>query len=80
TSSGARITIQDIVAASQGQPVPQGGYQCTGCCRLFPTLCSVKTHIKHSAQEGYSCKVFYRRLKALWEKEHKEREAAAPRV
>ncbi|XP_009477685.2 spermatogenesis-associated protein 46 [Pelecanus crispus] len=78
-SGGASITVQDILAASQGQPVPQRGYQCMSCCRVFPTLWSLKTHIQHSSQEGYSCKVYYRRLKALWEKEHKEQEAAAPR-
>ncbi|KFO10976.1 Uncharacterized protein C1orf111, partial [Balearica regulorum gibbericeps] len=79
-SSRASITIQDILTASQQQPVPHHGYQCMSCCRVFPTLWSVKTHIQHSSQEGYSCKVYYRRLKALWEKEHKEQEAAAPRA
>ncbi|KFW64748.1 Uncharacterized protein C1orf111, partial [Pygoscelis adeliae] len=76
----ASITVRDILTASQRQPVPQRGYQCVSCCRIFPTLWSVKTHIQHSSQEGYSCKVYYRRLKALWEKEHNEQEAAAPRV
>ncbi|XP_074893524.1 spermatogenesis-associated protein 46 [Buteo buteo] len=76
----ASITFRDILAASQWQPVPQRGYQCVSCCRVFPTLWSVKDHIQHSSQEGYSCKVYYRKLKALWEKEHKEQEAAAPRV
>lgn len=80
TSGGASITVRDILAASQWQPVPQRGYQCVSCCRVFPTLWSVTTHIQHSSQEGYSCKVYYRRLKALWQKEHKEQEAAAPRV
>lgn len=79
-SGRASITVRDILAASQRQPVPQCGYQCVSCCRVFPTLWSVKTHIQHSSQEGYSCKVYYRRLKALWEKEHNEQEAAAPRV
>lgn len=77
-SGRASITVQDILAASQRQPVPQCGYQCMSCCRVFPTLWSLKIHIQHSSQEGYSCKVYYRRLKALWEKEHKEQEAAAP--
>ncbi|XP_076194153.1 spermatogenesis-associated protein 46 [Aptenodytes patagonicus] len=79
-SGRASITVRDILAASRRQPVPQRGYQCVSCCRVFPTLWSVKTHIQHSSQEGYSCKVYYRRLKALWEKEHNEQEAAAPRV
>ncbi|NXJ47339.1 SPT46 protein, partial [Spizaetus tyrannus] len=78
--SRASITFRDILAASRWQPAPQHGYQCVSCCRVFPTLWSVKAHIQHSSQEGYSCKVYYRRLKALWEKEHKEQEAAAPRV
>uniref|UniRef100_A0A8C0HQQ8 Spermatogenesis associated 46 n=1 Tax=Buteo japonicus TaxID=224669 RepID=A0A8C0HQQ8_9AVES len=68
----ASITFRDILAASQWQPVPQRGYQCVSCCRVFPTLWSVKDHIQHSSQEGYSCKVYYRKLKALWEKEHKD--------
>ncbi|KFP58183.1 Uncharacterized protein C1orf111, partial [Cathartes aura] len=79
-SSRASITVRDILTASQRQPVPQRGYQCMSCCRIFPTLWSVKTHIQHSSQEGYSCKVYYRKLKALWEKEQKEQEAAAPRA
>ncbi|XP_050756931.1 spermatogenesis-associated protein 46 [Gymnogyps californianus] len=79
-SSRASITVRDILTASQWQPVPQRGYQCMSCCRIFPTLWSVKTHIQHSSQEGYSCKVYYRKLKALWEKEQKEQEAAAPRA
>ncbi|KAM9239266.1 spermatogenesis-associated protein 46 [Leptosomus discolor] len=79
-SSRARITIRDIFAASQLQPVPQHKYQCMSCCRIFPTLWSIKTHIQNSSQEGYSCKVYYRRLKALWEKERKAQESAAPRV
>ncbi|NXJ00518.1 SPT46 protein, partial [Psophia crepitans] len=77
-SSRASITIRDILTASQQQPAPQHGYQCVSCCRLFPTLWSVKTHIQHSSQEGYSCKVYYRRLKALWGKEHSGQKAAAP--
>ncbi|NXX49724.1 SPT46 protein, partial [Tricholaema leucomelas] len=72
------ITIQDILTASQQQPLPQQGYKCMSCCRVFPMLWSVKAHIQNSSQEGYSCKVYYRRLKALWEKEQQAQEAAAP--
>ncbi|NWS66129.1 SPT46 protein, partial [Crotophaga sulcirostris] len=71
----ASITVHDILTASQQQPVPQRGYQCMLCCCLFPTLWSIKTHIQHSFQKGYSCKVYYHRFQALWEKEQK---AAAP--
>ncbi|NXJ68891.1 SPT46 protein, partial [Rostratula benghalensis] len=78
TRDRARITIRDILTASQKQPVPQCGYQCMSCCRIFPTLWSIKIHIQQSSQEGYSCKVFYRRLKALWQKEHKAQEACSP--
>ncbi|NXN29391.1 SPT46 protein, partial [Nycticryphes semicollaris] len=74
----ARITVQDILTASQKQPVPQCGYQCMSCCRVFPTLWSIKIHIQQSSQEGYSCKVFYRSLKALWQKEHRAQEACNP--
>ncbi|NWX17786.1 SPT46 protein, partial [Aegotheles bennettii] len=76
-SSGDSITVRDILVASQQQLGPQHGYQCVSCCRVFPTLWSIKTHIMHSSQEGYSCKVYYHRLKALWKK---EQEAAARRV
>ncbi|NXF60739.1 SPT46 protein, partial [Ciccaba nigrolineata] len=79
-TSRATITVQDILTISQWQPEAQHGYHCLSCCRVFPTLWSVKTHIQHSSQEGYSCNVFYCRLKALWVKEGKAQEAAAPRV
>ncbi|XP_009510066.2 spermatogenesis-associated protein 46 [Phalacrocorax carbo] len=79
-SGRASITVQGILTASQWQPVPQYSYPCMPCCCVFPTLWSVKTHTQHGSQEGYSCKGYYRRLKGLWEKEHKEQEAAAPRV
>ncbi|NWI64324.1 SPT46 protein, partial [Todus mexicanus] len=78
--SKVSITVRDILAASQWQPVTQGGYQCRSCCRIFPTLWSLKNHIQHSPWEGYSCKVFYRTLKVLREKEQKEQEVAALRV
>ncbi|NXT78186.1 SPT46 protein, partial [Zapornia atra] len=77
-SSRTSITSQDILTASRQLPVPQNGYKCLSCCRLFPTLWSVKNHIQHSSQEGHSCKVFYHRLKAIWEGERREQEAAAP--
>ncbi|XP_051481141.1 spermatogenesis-associated protein 46 [Apus apus] len=76
----ANITVQDILNASQLQLVSQHGYQCMSCCRIFPTIWSIRTHIKHSSQEGYSCKVYYRKLKALCERELKKQEAAARRV
>ncbi|NXY21326.1 SPT46 protein, partial [Atrichornis clamosus] len=79
-SSRASIMVQDILTASQCQPVLQRGYQCMLCCHFFPTLWSVKTQIQHSSQEGYSCKGFYHRPKALGEQELKVQEAAAPRV
>ncbi|KAL8177423.1 UNVERIFIED_CONTAM: hypothetical protein K2H54_004512 [Gekko kuhli] len=65
------ITSQDILLASRWQPLQQNGYKCMACCRMFPTLHSLKTHIKCGLKEGFSCKVYYQRLKALWEKEHK---------
>ncbi|XP_068808597.1 spermatogenesis-associated protein 46 [Struthio camelus] len=72
------VTVQDILAASQWQLAPQDGYKCVACCRVFPTLWSLKTHIRHGAREGFSCKVYYRKLKALWEKERPAQEAFAP--
>ncbi|XP_019357545.1 PREDICTED: uncharacterized protein C1orf111 homolog [Gavialis gangeticus] len=77
TSSGweARnsITSRDILTASKWQPLPHNGYKCVACCRVFPTLHALKTHIKCSFKEGFSCKVYYHKLKALWEKERKAR-------
>uniref|UniRef100_A0A8C2UDX5 Uncharacterized protein n=1 Tax=Coturnix japonica TaxID=93934 RepID=A0A8C2UDX5_COTJA len=67
-SSRISITSEDILAASQEQHMPKQGYKCMSCCRVFPTLCSVKSHIQHSSQEGYSCKVYYHKLKTLLEK------------
>ncbi|XP_048353754.1 spermatogenesis-associated protein 46-like [Sphaerodactylus townsendi] len=64
------ITSQDILLASRWQPLPQNGYKCMACCRMFPTLHLLKTHIKCGLKEGFSCKVYYQKLKALWEKEH----------
>ncbi|XP_072199738.1 spermatogenesis-associated protein 46 [Excalfactoria chinensis] len=78
--SRVSITIEDILAASQEQHVPKHGYKCMSCCRIFPTLCSVKNHIQHSSQEGYSCKVYYHKLKAMLEKECKEQETKSPEV
>ncbi|KAJ6655434.1 hypothetical protein lerEdw1_005134 [Lerista edwardsae] len=65
------ITSHDILLACKGQPRQQNGYKCMACCRMFPTLHSLKTHIKCGSKEGFSCKVYYHKLKALWEKEHK---------
>ncbi|XP_066857462.1 spermatogenesis-associated protein 46 isoform X4 [Anser cygnoides] len=78
TTSRVSITVRDILAAARGQPVPQHGYKCRACCRVFPTLWALKTHIQHSSQEGYSCKAYYRKLKVLLEKEHQAQEAEAP--
>uniref|UniRef100_A0A8B9UAX2 Spermatogenesis associated 46 n=1 Tax=Anas zonorhyncha TaxID=75864 RepID=A0A8B9UAX2_9AVES len=72
-SGRVSITVRDILAAARGQPVPQQGYKCRACCRVFPTLWAVKTHIQHSSQEGYSCKAYYRKLKVLLEKESQDR-------
>ncbi|NWH74314.1 SPT46 protein, partial [Piaya cayana] len=79
-SSRVSITVHYILAAPLWQPVPQHGYWCVSYCHLFPMLWLIKTHIQHCFQEGYSCKVYYCRLKALWEKDEKKHEATAPGV
>ncbi|XP_031451625.1 spermatogenesis-associated protein 46 isoform X4 [Phasianus colchicus] len=79
-SNRVTITTGDILAASQDQHVPKHGYKCMSCCRIFPTLCSVKNHVQHSSQEGYSCKVYYYKLKTLLEKEHNVQETKTPLV
>lgn len=60
------ITSQDILRASRWLPAQQNGFKCAACCRMYPTLCSLKSHIRCGFREGFSCRVFYRKLKALW--------------
>nr|KAF6274352.1 spermatogenesis associated 46 [Pipistrellus kuhlii] len=60
------ISSQDILRASRGLPAQQNGFKCAACCRMYPTLCSLKSHLKCGFREGFSCHVFYRKLKALW--------------
>nr|XP_025847428.1 spermatogenesis-associated protein 46 [Vulpes vulpes] len=67
------ITSQDILTASKWHPAQQSGYKCAACCRMYPTLHSLKSHIKGGFREGFSCKVYYRKLKTLWGKEQKAR-------
>ncbi|KAM9106948.1 spermatogenesis-associated protein 46 isoform 1-T3 [Megaptera novaeangliae] len=67
------ITTQDILMASKWYPAQQKGYKCAGCCRMYPTLHSLKSHIKGGFKEGFSCKVYYRKLKTFWGKEQKVR-------
>ncbi|XP_069403343.1 spermatogenesis-associated protein 46 [Ovis canadensis] len=64
---------QDILTASKWHPAQQNGYKCASCCRLYPTLHSLKSHIKRGSKEGFSCKVYYHKLKSLWCKEQKAR-------
>ncbi|XP_044882825.1 spermatogenesis-associated protein 46 [Mauremys mutica] len=72
------ITSRDILMASKCQPAPQNGYKCVACCRVFPTLHSLKTHVKCGFKEGFSCQVYYHRLKVLWEKERTARPSNRP--
>ncbi|XP_072504913.1 spermatogenesis-associated protein 46 isoform X2 [Notamacropus eugenii] len=67
------ITSQDILTASKWHSAQQNGYKCVACCRMYPTLHSLKSHIKGGFKEGFSCKVYYRKLKTLWGKEQKAR-------
>lgn len=67
------ITSQDILMASTWQPAQQSGYKCASCCRMYPTLRSLESHIKGGFREGFSCEVYYRRLKALWGREPRPR-------
>ncbi|XP_004865220.1 spermatogenesis-associated protein 46 [Heterocephalus glaber] len=65
------ITSQDILMASKWYPAQQNGYKCAACCRMYPTLHSLKSHIRWGFKEGFSCRVYYRKLKALWGREQK---------
>lgn len=67
------ITTQDILMASRWQPAQQSGHKCASCCRMYPTLHSLESHIKGGSREGFSCKAYYRRLKALWGREQRPR-------
>nr|XP_008534041.1 PREDICTED: uncharacterized protein C1orf111 homolog isoform X1 [Equus przewalskii] len=67
------ITSRDILMASKWHPAQQNGFKCAACCRMYPTLHSLKSHIKGGFKEGFSCKVYYRKLKTLWSKEQKAR-------
>ncbi|KAF6076000.1 spermatogenesis associated 46 [Phyllostomus discolor] len=60
------ITPQDLLRASRGPRAPQSGFQCAACCRMYPTLRSLRGHVRGGSREGFSCRVFYRKLKALW--------------
>ncbi|XP_054443484.1 spermatogenesis-associated protein 46 [Pteronotus mesoamericanus] len=60
------ITSQDLLRASRGLPTQQGGFKCVACCRMYPTLGSLRSHVRCGFREGFSCRVFYRKLKALW--------------
>nr|KAF6398102.1 spermatogenesis associated 46 [Rousettus aegyptiacus] len=64
-----RITPQDVLMASRWQPAQQSGYKCVACCRMYPSLRSLQSHIRGGFKEGFSCRVYYRRLKALWGRE-----------
>ncbi|XP_012324294.2 spermatogenesis-associated protein 46 [Aotus nancymaae] len=65
------ITSQDILMASRWHLAQHNGYKCAACCRLYPTLDFLKSHIRRGFREGFSCKVYYCKLKALWSKEQK---------
>ncbi|XP_036891018.1 spermatogenesis-associated protein 46 [Sturnira hondurensis] len=60
------ITSQDLLRASRGLPAQQCGFKCAACCRMYPSLGSLRSHVRGGFREGFSCRVFYRRLKALW--------------
>ncbi|XP_029473967.1 spermatogenesis-associated protein 46 [Rhinatrema bivittatum] len=64
------ISPQDILAASKWFPEQQSGYKCVACCRMFPTLHSLQSHIRHGFREGFSCRVFYRKIKTFWERDN----------
>lgn len=60
------ITSQDLLRASRWLPAQQSGFKCAACCRMYPTLGSLRSHVRGGFREGFSCRVFYRKLKALW--------------
>lgn len=64
--AAGRITSQDLLRASRWLPAQQSGFKCAACCRMYPTLCSLRSHVRSGSREGFSCRVFYRKLKALW--------------
>ncbi|XP_054445302.1 protein FAM170A isoform X2 [Pteronotus mesoamericanus] len=35
------------------------GFRCMACCRVFPTLETLKEHVQLGIREGFSCRVFH---------------------
>ncbi|XP_007533370.3 spermatogenesis-associated protein 46 [Erinaceus europaeus] len=60
------ISSQDLLVACRWHMAQQSGYKCAACCRMYPTLHSLKSHVRAGFREGFSCRVYYRKLKALW--------------
>ncbi|MBN3276263.1 SPT46 protein, partial [Polyodon spathula] len=48
-------------------------YKCASCLRYFRSLGFLQTHIVNSWKEGFSCKVFYQKLKEIQGKRHLKR-------
>ncbi|XP_064408135.1 uncharacterized protein LOC106705249 [Latimeria chalumnae] len=52
--------------------IQRNSYKCVACCRVFRTLESLQFHAKYGRREGFSCCVFYRKLRSMWERENKQ--------
>lgn len=39
------------------------GLRCVACCRVFPALAALREHVERGAQEGFSCRVFFEKMR-----------------
>ncbi|RXM99065.1 hypothetical protein EOD39_12207 [Acipenser ruthenus] len=42
-------------------------YKCAGCLKHYRSLASLQVHVEQGWRQGFSCRVFYRKLKDMWE-------------
>ncbi|XP_010889834.2 protein FAM170A [Esox lucius] len=42
-------------------------YRCSGCLRFYDNMGALLAHIDHGRREGFSCRLFYRKLKSMRE-------------
>nr|XP_005999399.1 PREDICTED: uncharacterized protein LOC102358603 [Latimeria chalumnae] len=56
----------------------QSGFKCIACCRIFNSLEALQLHARFGRKEGFSCRVFYRKFKAMWERDNKKELQESP--
>lgn len=51
----------------------QRRYKCSGCLHYYDYLDCLLAHIQHGRMEGFSCRLFYSKLKSMQEHKHAKR-------